>query len=110
MTLFLTLFLTLLLILLFTRPLSRSIFPVLFLLKGKMRRRAPWFAFFRGFCEKRQTQCNAEGAKTRPLKHGIMLDVFRKRREKHQAKACALRIFFRKNKRREKKCFGIRGA
>ncbi len=27
------------------------------------------------------------------LKHGIMLDIFRKRREKYQAKACALRIF-----------------
>ncbi|MBF0134292.1 MAG: hypothetical protein HQL75_17115 [Magnetococcales bacterium] len=44
------------------------------------------------------------------LKHGIMRDVFRKNREKHHAKARALRIFFRKNQKREKKCFGISGA
>ncbi|MEO5327738.1 MAG: hypothetical protein H7829_05780 [Magnetococcus sp. THC-1_WYH] len=40
------------------------------------------------------------------LKHGIMRDIFRKNREKHHAKAHALRIFFHKNKKREKKCVG----
>ncbi|MEO5327416.1 MAG: hypothetical protein H7829_04145, partial [Magnetococcus sp. THC-1_WYH] len=53
----------------FDFPFSRALFPeaffpCLFFIKGKMRRRAPWFAFFRGFCERRQTQCTVEGAKT----------------------------------------------
>ncbi|MEO5328863.1 MAG: hypothetical protein H7829_11545 [Magnetococcus sp. THC-1_WYH] len=44
------------------------------------------------------------------LKHGIMRDVFRKNREKHHAEAHALRIFFRKNKKREKKMRRVWGA
>ncbi|MEO5326911.1 MAG: hypothetical protein H7829_01575 [Magnetococcus sp. THC-1_WYH] len=45
-------------------PSPEAFFPCLFFLKGKMRRRAPWFAFFRGFCERRQTHCTVEGART----------------------------------------------
>ncbi|MEO5327735.1 MAG: hypothetical protein H7829_05765 [Magnetococcus sp. THC-1_WYH] len=44
------------------------------------------------------------------LKHGIMRDIFRKNREKHHAKARALRIFFRKIKKREKKMRRVWGA
>ncbi|MEO5329699.1 MAG: hypothetical protein H7829_15825 [Magnetococcus sp. THC-1_WYH] len=41
------------------------------------------------------------------LKHGIMRNVFRKNREKHHAKARALRIFFsQKQKARKKNASG----
>ncbi|MEO5327550.1 MAG: hypothetical protein H7829_04830 [Magnetococcus sp. THC-1_WYH] len=100
-----TLFLTFLLTLLFHAPLiPKHFFSRFWFSRKKMRRARALVCLFSRFLRKKANtmQCLSTNL-------GIMLDVFRKRREKHQAKARACAFFPLKEEAREK-CFGIKGA
>ncbi|MEO5327577.1 MAG: hypothetical protein H7829_04970 [Magnetococcus sp. THC-1_WYH] len=81
--------LTLLLTLLFHAPLLPKHFSRAFSFKGKNAQARALVCLFSRFLRKKANTLQCLNANP-----GIMLEVFRKRREKPQAKARALRIFF----------------